>query len=168
MAHARRLPISLTSIALVIAALVLAMAGPAAAHGPPLHGEGTGQLAITELVELRAPGPNSIQYRELTGEVEGALEGTIVQRVTGTVHGAGHVTFRGIMEFTGTVAGCGDEEHTLTLGLTGKGLAGAAPVTESTVRALGGQGQAGPDVVGVGTVLQDGFAITYSLRYVCR
>jgi hypothetical protein len=163
MVHARRLPITFTSIALAIAALLLSTAGPAAAHGPPLHGEGTGQLDIVKIVELRAPGPNSMQYRELIGEVEGALEGTIVQRVTGTVHGAGHVTFRGTMEFTGTVAGCGDEVHTLTLGLTGKGLAGAAPVTESTVRAIGGS-----DVVGVGTVLQDGFDVTYSLRYVCR
>jgi hypothetical protein len=163
MVHARRLPITFTSIALAIAALLLSMAGPAAAHGPPLYGEGTGQLVITQLDELRAPGPNSVQYRELTGQVDGALTGTIVQRVTGTVHGAGHVTFRGTMEFTGTVAGCGDEEHTLTLGLTGTGLAGAAPVTESTVRAIGGS-----DVVGVGTVLQDGFDVTYSLRYVCR
>jgi hypothetical protein len=167
MVHARRLPISFTSIALAVAVLLLSTAGPAAAHGPPLEGEGTGELVITEIVELRAPGPNSIQYRELTGQVEGALTGTITQRVTGTVHGAGHVTFRGTMEFTGTVAGCGDEQHTLTLGLTGKGMAGAAPVTESTVRAIGGSGQ-GPEVVGVGTVLQEGFAVTYALQYICR
>jgi hypothetical protein len=167
MAHARRLSLTLTSVALAVAVLLLAIAGPAAAHGPPVEGEGTGQLVITNIVELRAPGPNSIQYRELMGEVQGALTGTITQQVTGTVHGAGHVTFRGTMEFTGTVAGCGDEVHTLTLGLTGKGLAGAAPVTESTVRAIGGSGH-GPSVVGVGTVLQDGFDLTYSLRYVCR
>jgi hypothetical protein len=167
MVRARHLPLTFTSIALAIAALLLSMAGPATASGPPLDGEGTGQLVITEIVELRAPGPNSIQYRELTGQVEGALTGTITQRVTGTVHGAGHVTFRGTMEFTGTVEGCGAEQRTLTLRLTGKGLAGAAPVTESTVRAIGGSGQ-GPEVVGVGSVLQDGLGITYSLRYICR
>jgi hypothetical protein len=167
MVRARHLPITFTPIALAVAALLLSMAGPAAASGPPLDGEGTGQLVITEIVELRAPGPNSIQYRELTGQVEGALTGTITQRVTGTVHGAGHVTFRGTMEFTGTVEGCGAEQRTLTLRLTGKGLAGAAPVTESTVRAIGGSGQ-GPEVVGVGSVLQDGLGITYSLRYICR
>jgi hypothetical protein len=165
MVRARHLPITFTSLALAIAALLLSMAGPAAAHGPPLQGDGTGELELSYLEVLRTPGPNSIQYRELTGTVEGALTGEIVQRVTGTVHGAGHVTFRGTLEFTGTVAGCGDEEHTLTLGLTGKGLAGAAPVTESTVRAIGGPGQ-GPAVVGVGTVFQDGFDVTYSLQYV--
>jgi hypothetical protein len=46
-------------------------------------------------------------------------------------------------------------------------MAGAAPVTESTVRAIGGSGQ-GPEVVGVGTVLQEGFAVTYALQYICR
>lgn len=167
MVLARRLSVHLAAVALAIAALLLAIAAPAAAHGPPMDGEGTGQLVLTKIEELRAPGPNSIQYRELTGQVEGALTGTIIQRVTGTVHGAGHVTFRGTMDFVGTVEGCGDEVQELTLWLTGKGLAGEFPVTESTVRPIGGGG-GGPQVVGVGTVLQQGFDVTYSLRYVCR
>jgi hypothetical protein len=161
------LPITSTLIALAVATLLLSLTGPAAAQSPLQHGEGTGQLMITNLVELRDPGPNSVQYRELTGEVDGALTGTIEQRVTGTVHGAGHVTFRGTMVFTGTIEGCGDEQHTITLGLTGRGLAGAMPVTESTVRAIGGPDQS-VEVVGVGTVLQEGFDVTYSLRYICR
>lgn len=167
MVHARRLSVTFTSVTLAVAALLLAIAGPAAAHGPPVDGEGTGELELIKLDVLRTPGPNSIQYRELTGEVQGALTGTITQRVTGTVHGAGHVTFRGTMDFVGTIEGCGDEVQELSLWLTGKGLAGESPVTESTVRPIGAGG-GGPAVVGVGTVLQDGFDVTYSLRYVCR
>jgi hypothetical protein len=100
--------------------------------------------------------------------VTGTLDGTFVQHVSGVVHPNGHVTFAGTMTFTGTVGECG--EGTVTLGLSGRGLAGQPPdfpITESRVRAIN-QASNTVAVTGQGTVSQTGLGITYDLKYVCR
>lgn len=135
-----------------------------AGAGPPLEGSGTGLISELVIVSSRTAGKNVIQERRLTGTVEGTLEGIFVENVHGVIHGNGRVTFRGTMEFTGTMAGCGT--GTITLGLSGTGQAGL-PVTEATVRVIGG----GDNTIatrGTGTVRQEGPLLTYEIRYVCR
>jgi hypothetical protein len=145
--------------------LLLAMAWPAAAAPPLQEGSGQGSIQIANIEEIRQAGGNSIQQRQITGVVTGDLDGTFVQDVRGVVHRNGQVTFQGTMTFTGTIGTCG--EGTVTLGLNGKGAAGALPVTESRVRPIGQAGNT-VAVVGQGTVSQDGLAVTYELTYRCR
>ncbi len=120
-----------------------------------------------EVEVLRETGGNSHQARTITGTVQGTLEGTFVQEVTGTVKRNGDVTFGGIMEFTGTIDGCGPGAQSVTLGLSGKGIGGAAPVTESTVRVIR-QPSNTLHATGHGIVSQEGLDLTYTLQYKCR
>ncbi len=170
--HPRRR--SQTLVALGALAAVMLLAAPAAGQGlgPPLEGSGTGVIIFETMQqeEIRAPGGNSLQNRILEGTAEGALEGDFVHTTTGMVHRNGHVTFQGTLEFTGTIAGCGDEEHTLTIGLAGRGEAGAPPglpATTSQVRVIGGPSDT-LHANGQGTLTQVGPMITYDLRYRCR
>jgi hypothetical protein len=167
-----RKPLAQVLGASLLTALVLVLpAGPAAAAGPPVHGEGTGALtAPPEITVVRQAASNRTEDRVLRGQVTGALTGTFVQHVTGTVHEhRDFVTFRGTLRFTGTVAGCGDDEHTLTLGLTGRGDTSQPgnPVTVSTVRVLR-QPDSTLHVTGSGVVEQDGPFMSYRVSYVCR
>jgi hypothetical protein len=158
------------TVALVAGLVLLFSASPAWAAGPPRSGSGTGMLtAPPDVTVIRVAGGNSIEERTLTGIVEGSLTGTFEQRVTGTVHPNGRVTFRGVLVFTGTVQGCGDELHTVTLGLSGRGEVPEPgfPVTEANVRAIGPPSST-LHVTGQGTVTQVGAALTYDLRYVCH
>jgi hypothetical protein len=135
-----------------------------AGAGPPREGSGTGLVTGLEILSSRNAGSNVIQERRLTGTVQGTLEGTFVEHVRGVIHGNGLVTFQGTMEFTGTLADCGT--GTLTLGLTGRGQAGA-PVTEATVQPIR-RGSNTLAASGTGTVSQVGPNMTYEIRYVCR
>lgn len=161
----RIVPRTVTKVMIGVVAALLAVAPPAAAAGPPQSGSGSGTITIADIEVVREAGGNSIQDRVIHGDVEGTLEGTFVQEVRGVVHPNGDVTFQGTMTFTGTIGPCG--EGTITLGLTGKGQAGEAPVTESRVRPIN---QAANDVAvtGQGTVSQIGPFITYDLQYACR
>ncbi len=158
-------------VMLVLTVAVLMLAAPAGAAGPPLEGSGEGAFAPPEPGErIREAGASGawIEERTLTGEVtSGPLEGELVQHVTGTVRQpANFVTFHGTAMFTGTIEGCGEEEHTLTLRLTGRGQANP-PVTESQMHVVD-QSSGGPRVTGQGTVSQIGADFTYDIRYVCH
>lgn len=151
-----------TKLILGVAAALLALATPAAA-GPPQTGSGTGFITILEITSQREAGGNSIQDRMLTGVVDGTLQGTFVEHVSGVVHGNGLVTFSGRITFTGVVGDCG--EGTITLGLSGRGQAGE-PITESKVRVID-QGANTVGVTGTGVMHQEGPLITYEIDYVC-
>lgn len=157
--------------AALLTAMVLAPAGAAGAAGPPLQGEGTGVLtALPEITVVREAAGNRTEQRVLRGIVTGSLDGSFVQDVIGTVHErTEHVTFRGTLRFVGTVAGCGDEVHTLTLGLTGRGdtSTSGTPVTVATVRVLR-QPDNSLAVTGSGVVEQDGPLLSYRVTYACR
>lgn len=154
----------------VFGALVLA--APAAATGPPLEGSGTGEITGLDIAPIRDVGGNDHQHRTVVGTVEGALEGEFVQETAGTVH-TNHpdnlVTFRGVLTFTGTIEGCGDEEHTLVLRMSGKGTVPEPgfPVTEARLRAIG-HPDTTVDITGQGTVSQTGPLLEYELDYICR
>jgi hypothetical protein len=171
MRHTRR-PLSSVLGAAVLPALFLVLpAGPAEAAGPPVSGEGTGVLtAPPEITVVRQAAGNRTEDRVLYGQVTGSLTGTFVQHVTGTVHERrSSVTFRGTMRFTGTVAGCGDEVHTLTLGVTGRGDTSTPgfPVTVATVRVLR-QPENTLRATGSGVVEQEGPFLSYRVSYVCH
>lgn len=146
----------------VVAAL-LALAAPAAA-GPPQTGSGTGLITSVEITSEREAGGNSIQDRTLTGTVDGTLQGTFVEHVSGVVHRNGRVTFSGTMTFTGVVGECG--EGTITLGLSGRGQAGEEPITESRVRVID-QAANTVGVTGTGVMHQEGPFVTYEIHYIC-
>jgi hypothetical protein len=153
------------AVVVVVASLML-LAAPVGAAGPPVTGSGSGAFTSLEITSERNAGGNSIQDRTLTGVVfSGPLSGSIVQNVTGTVHRNGQVTFRGTMVFTGTIDGCGS--GTVTLGVSGRGLAGANPVTVSQVRVIN-QASNTVAVTGQGTVYQDGPNLSYQITYTCR
>jgi hypothetical protein len=105
----------------------------------------------------------------LTAQVEGTLTGEMVQHVSGMVHKNGHVVFSGTITFQGTVDGCGDQEHTVTLGISGKGDVPVPgfPVTQASVRVID-QASNTLSGTGQGTVNQVGPDLSYELRYVCR
>lgn len=140
---------------------------PSALSGPPLAGTGTGAIETLEITSSREAGGNRIESRELTGWVDGTLQGDFVEHVSGVVHRDGRVTFSGTMMFTGTVGECG--EGTITLGLSGQGEVPIPgfPVTEASVRVID-QAANTVAVTGVGTIQQQGPNLTYAIQYVCR
>ena len=168
----RDLPLTTARVALAAMLALLLLAGPAGAAGLPLDGSGTGMITGLEVTPIREEGGNSHQARTLEGVVEGTLEGTFVHETVGTVH-TNHpdsrVTFRGVLTFTGTVEGCGDEVHTVVLGLAGRGTVPVPgfPVTEASVRVIGHPDNT-LDASGQGTVTQVGADLTYELQYTCR
>lgn len=149
---------------LLAAALTAAVLVTPSQAGPPMSGSGTGMIETLEITSSRGAGGNVIQERTLTGTVAGTLTGTFAQRVRGVIHANGHVTFSGTLEFTGTLAGCGD--GTLLLRLAGKGTAGI-PVTDARLVPIKGPGST-IAAQGVGTVHQVGPNMTYEVRYTCR
>lgn len=158
---------------LTAAMILLFSAVPSTADGPLLEGSGEGMLTGIEVTPIRDVGGNSHQARDITGIVSGTLTGTFTQETVGTVH-TNHpqnlVTFRGVLLFTGTIEGCGDgEEHTVALGLTGKGTVPVpgVPVTESSVRVIGHPANT-LDATGHGTISQEGPFLSYELQYRCR
>ena len=158
-------------VALALLTAVLLVPAPAGAAGPPLEGTGSGMFAPPEEGErIRDAGASGawIEERTLTGVVlSGPLDGVLVQNVTGLVRQpANFVTFRGTATFTGTIEGCGDEVHTLTLRLTGRGQANP-PITEAQVSVVD-QSSEGPRVTGRGTVSQNVASFDYYVRYVCH
>ena len=175
--HSRRT----AGTALVVAALMLLLAAPAGAQGPPQTGSGTGTGVVTDIEEgdkiVLGRSGNWRQTRTLTGFVnEGPLAGEFVQTVTGVVRtDANFVTFHGTMDFTGTIDGC-DGEHKITLGVTGRGQANP-PVTEASVHVID---SSSGHVTGRGTVSQfppeqlptevgDPISLlTYDIQYICR
>jgi hypothetical protein len=159
-----RASIAVSRLREIVAGIIVALivAAPASASAPTV-GTGSGTIAVRSITPVRAAGGNLIQERELAGTVTGALEGTFVQQVQGVIHPSGLVTFAGTMTFTGTVAGCGS--GTLTLGVSGQGVAGA-PVTESRVRVINAAANT-IAVHGVGTVSQTGPSVTYVVQYQC-
>lgn len=157
-------------VALVAALAMLLLASPAAAQGPSMQGSGTGvvtDIAQGERTDLGRSG-NWVQTRTLTGFIDdGPLDGTFEQTVRGVVRDrTGFVTFSGTLTFTGTIEGCGDEEHTVTLGVSGRGQANP-PVTEARVRVIGPPSD-GLHITGHGTVNQEVLGLTYDIEYRCR
>ena len=160
-----------TSLVAAIAALLLL-----GAAGPPLSGGGTGEIVIDPegFTNIRAAGGNLIQERELSGTIEGTLDGTFEEEATGTIHRTGLITFRAELVFTGTIEGCGPDEHTLVLTLSGQGHATPqGPITEASVRLVGDERNT-VQATGQGTVWQapsetePGVSeLTYELQYRC-
>lgn len=141
-------------------------AAPASAQGAVLRGEGTGMITSLEETSSRTAGGNRIAERTIEGVMlSGPLQGTFTEEVRGVIHRDGRVTFQGTMNFQGTLEGCGD--GTLTGRLTGRGQAGAAPLTEATISVIQ-QAAATIAASGHGTVHQDGPVLTYEIDYVCR
>jgi hypothetical protein len=140
------------------------------AAGPPLQGGGTGFINIDpdKITEVRNAGGNSFQERELSGTIAGTLNGTFEEHATGTVHRNGRITFRAELVFTGTIEGCGEEQHTLVLNLAGQGVStDVGPITEAQVRVVGDERNT-VRATGQGTVSQQGPFLTYELQYKCR
>jgi hypothetical protein len=146
----------------VVSTAVLGPASPVAAQ--PLSGSGTATITRLEVETVREAGGNVTEIRQLAGTVEGAIEGTFVETVTGVVHKSGMVTFHGTMTFTGTVQGCG--EGTFTVGVTGRAQSGV-PTGEGTFRAIDQASNTLP-ITGTGTLQQTGPSIDYEVRYTCR
>jgi len=144
------------------AAATLIVAAPIAA-APPTSGSGTGTIGLRGITPVRVAGGNVFQERDLAGTVTGTLVGTYEEHVSGVIHASGRVNFHGTMTFTGTLAGCGS--GTLTLGVTGEGVAGA-PVTESSVRVIDSASNT-ISAHGTGTVSQVGPNLTYEIDYTC-
>jgi hypothetical protein len=147
-------------VAAAVATLIVA--APVAA-APPLTGSGSGTVGIRSVTPVKTAGGNVFQDRDLVGTVSGTLVGTFEEQVSGVIHASGQVNFQGTMTFTGTVAGCGS--GTLTLGVTGQGVAGA-PVTESKVRVIDSSDNT-IAAHGTGTVSQVGPNLTYEIQYQC-
>jgi hypothetical protein len=148
------------AIGALIAALTLSVPVSASA---PQTGTGTGTIGLRSITNVRSADGNLIQERDLAGTVSGTLDGTFVEHVRGVIHSTGLVTFQGTITFTGTLAGCGS--GTLTLGVSGQGVAGA-PVTDSSVRVI----ETASNTIsarGVGTVSQTGPSLTYDIQYQC-
>jgi hypothetical protein len=163
MSRINRLPGTSIRVAVTAILAVLVLAAPASA-GPPLTGSGTGTIDSLEITPVRDAGGNVIQERTITGTISGTLEGTYVEEVRGVIHRAGHVTFQGTMQFTGTVEGCGT--GTFTARLSGRGQAGI-PITDASVTVVN-QAANTLDITGVATLHQIGPAFTYEVQYVCR
>ena len=147
---------------LAAAAATLIVAASVAA-APPVTGSGTGTVGLRSVTPVRVAGGNVFQERDLAGTVSGTLVGTFEEQVSGVIHPSGLVTFEGTMTFTGTIAGCGS--GTVTLGVSGQGVAGA-PVTESSVRVIDSADNT-IAVHGTGTVSQVGPNLTYEIQYQC-
>jgi hypothetical protein len=148
--------------AAVLAGVALfVLAAPAEAR--PLSGSGTGTLTSIDVDVIREAGGNVTQVRQVEGSVDGAIEGTFVQTVTGVVHKSGLVTFHGTMTFTGTVDGCGD--GTFMVGVTGRAQAGI-PTADAKFRVIN-QATNTLGVTGTGTLHQVGPDLTYEVAYTC-
>ena len=164
----RNLSVTTASTTLIAAIALLLFAAPAGAQGPPTQGggSGTGIDDHDDRTDFGQSG-NWRETRTLTGfTVDGPLDGTFEQTVTGVVRtDRNFVTFHGTLEFTGKIDGCGDEEHTVILGINGRGEA-SPPVTEAKVRVIGASD--GLHITGQGTVSQDVFALAYDVEYRCR
>jgi hypothetical protein len=170
MASTRRLAsTSRLAVLAAVLAILLTWSSSAMAAGPPREGSGTGQITGVEITPVREVGGNTFEDRVLTAQVEGTLTGEMVQHVSGMVHKNGHVVFSGTITFQGTVDGCGDQEHTVTLGISGKGDVPVPgfPVTQASVRVID-QASNTLSGTGQGTVNQVGPDLSYELRYVCR
>jgi hypothetical protein len=169
--HSRRT----VGTALVVAALMLLLAAPAGAQGPPQAGSGN---AVVDDFIIPAPGEpggrvdlgnsgNWRQTRTLEGTVTtGPLAGsTFEQTVTGVVRtDANFVTFHGTMTVEGPFADFCDGVDTITLGVTGRGQANP-PVTEASVHVI----DSSPGgVTGRGTVSQEGPFLSYDIQYICQ
>ncbi|HVM13414.1 MAG TPA: hypothetical protein VM287_03690 [Egibacteraceae bacterium] len=161
-----------TRVALAALLALLLLAAPAGAAGVLLDGSGTGTITGLAVTPIREVAGISQEARTLTGVIEGTLEGTYVQETVGVVNRnrpENTVTFRGVLTFTGTVEGCGDEVHTLVLGLVGRGTVPVPgfPVTEAFLWVI-----RHPDntlnATGHGTASQVGADLTYELQYTCR
>lgn len=145
--------------------LLIVLAGPAGAAGPPLSGSGEGVITSVQTTSSREAGGNRIEERRLEGVMTGTLEGTFVEEVRGVVHANGQVTFQGTLVFTGTVADCGD--GTITGRLQGRGEAGPSPVTDATIRVVD-QASNTVAISGQGSVHQHGPFLAYEIQYHCR
>ena len=150
----------LGGLAAAVATLIVAAPVTAA---PPAQGSGTGTIGLRAVTPVRTAGGNVFQDRDLVGTVSGTLSGTFTEHVSGVIHPTGQVNFQGTMTFTGTVDGCGT--GTVTLGVTGQGVAGA-PVTESSVRVIDSADNT-IAVHGTGTVSQVGPSLTYEIQFQC-
>lgn len=164
-AHTTRRLVTIAAATAGAGGLLLTVAVPTAASGPPLTGSGEGVITSVEVTSSTDAGGNRVEERRLEGFLTGTLEGTFVEQVRGVVHGNGQVTFQGVLEFTGTVGECGD--GVVTGRLSGSGTAGQSPQTEAKIR-LVDQASSTVDVAGNGVVLQDGPFIDYEISYVCR
>lgn len=152
--------------ATTVGAMASAATSPAAAQ-PPVSGSGTGQITDVEITNVREVDGNRHEDRILRGTIDGTLEGTFVERVSGVVHKSGRVVFHGTMVFTGQLEDCG--EGTIHLGLSGNGRVPQPgfPITEASVRVIN-QASNTIDVTGQGTVTQEGQDLTYDIQYVCK
>ncbi|MPY98081.1 MAG: hypothetical protein GEU97_08780 [Actinophytocola sp.] len=164
-AKAARRTISLIAATAASGALLLTLAAPTAASGPPLAASGEGVITSVEETSSRDADGNRIAERRLEGFLTGTLEGTFVEEVRGVVHDNGQVTFQGTLEFTGTVGECGD--GTVHGRLSGKGTAGENPRTEARAT-LVDHASSTVDAAGTGVVVQDGPFLTYDIQYSCR
>ena len=162
----RRISSTLVTFGIAVCVLLLVWPMSVTGAGPQLKGSGTGTITNIEITPLRDAGGNQRQARSITGVVDGALSGTFVEEVTGTIHRNGRVTFGGTLIFTGFVEGCGQDQHTLTLGLSGQGQAGL-PVTEAMVRVIKHPSNT-LQATGHGIIEQEGMNVTYELEYMCR
>ncbi len=160
---------ALAAAALLIVTLLAAVT--AEARDPRQSGEGTGMITGFEQSIVRDVGGNSHEVRVVEGIVTGSLTGSFRQETTGTVH-TNHpdnlVTFRGVLVFTGTIEGCGPGEHTIVLGLSGRGTVPdpGFPLTEAKVRAIN-QPANTLAIIGTGTVTQEGPFLSYEVTYRC-
>jgi hypothetical protein len=150
----------LAGLAAAVATLIVAAPITAA---PPTSGSGTGTIGSLAITPVRDAGGNVFQDRHIAGTVSGTLSGTFDENVSGVIHTSGQIEFHGTMTFTGTIAGCGS--GTVTLGVTGQGVAGL-PVSNSSVRVIDGAGNT-IAVHGTGTVSQAGPNLTYEVQYTC-
>jgi hypothetical protein len=160
---------------LATAAMVVALAVPAAAQGPPQSGSGEGTITALEITSSRFAGPNEIQERKLEAKlVDGPLQGTFVEETRGVIRPNGKVTFQGVMEFTGELYGCGDEplEGTLTARFAGTAVAGdpesGTPVTAEAKFRVVNQASNTIPVSAQGTFTQTGPVFSYTVQFVCR
>jgi hypothetical protein len=145
--------------------LTLALAIPASAASPLQQATGSGVFTQLIIVSSEFAGPNRIEVREISGQVLGDLTGTWTQEVRGVIHPNGQVTFQGTWSFTGVVGTCGI--GTISGTLSGKGSAGAFPITSATARVTNQPSNTVP-VVGQGVIDQQGPFVTYDIQYRCR
>lgn len=153
--------VSVWTTGLLLAVLILTIMPPASAQGPLLTGDGEGVITSVDETLIREPGGNRIAERVIEGTLTGTLTGAFREEVRGVVHRNGRVTFQGTMSFEGTAEECG--RVSVTGRFAGRGQAGDAPVTEGRFALVGHQ-----DVIGHGTVSQNGPQVAYEVKYSCR
>lgn len=146
---------------LVTGITALVLGAPATAQ--PLTGSGTGTITRLDVDIVREAGGNVTEVRTVEGVVEGAINGTFVETVTGVVHKSGLVTFHGTMTFEGVVSGCG--QGTFMVGVTGRAQAGV-PTADASFRVVG-QPTDTLAITGTGSLRQVGAQLSYDVRYHC-